>query len=76
MRRHRAPLFRGQLLRVVEDIGERFVKLADVVKERDSFDAAERVPVQPGGFAENQSVGCDASDVSASNGVVCIDRIE
>lgn len=76
VRHHGAPLFGCELGWIVEDVRERLVQLPDVVKEGNPFDAMQSTLVEAGGFPEGQRVSCDASYVSACNGIVGIDGIE
>src|SRR4051812_9963452 len=73
---HGAALLRRKLRRIVEDVSERLVELADVVKERNSLDAPEHPLVVSSGFAEYQRVGGDTADVGAGDGIVSVDRIK
>ena len=54
---------------IMHDVEQRFVDLADVVKERDALDGVHSVLVEPGLFGDDQRVGRDAANmlpVSAS----------
>ena len=62
---------------VVDDVEERLVDLADVVKERDALDArCTRARRELGGVGEDERVGGDAAHVRAGLGVVRVDGVE
>ena len=76
MRHYRAALLGRELRRIVEDVGERLVELADIVKKRDTLDAAERSLVEPGRFAEYERIGRDPAHVRAGNRIIGVDCVE
>src|SRR5688572_11380821 len=76
MRHHGAPLLRRELGWIVKDVGERFVELSDVVEERDSLDTVQSLLVEPSGFAEEERVSRNTTDVSAGDGIVGVDGVE
>ena len=61
---------------IVHDVEQRFVDLADVVKERDALDGVAAALVESGRFGDDQRVGRDAPNVLSSLGVICFDRVE
>ena len=63
MRDDRLPIGRAELVMIVNDVEQRFVDLADVVKQRDALDGVAALVVEPGRFGDDQRVGCDATDV-------------
>src|SRR6185369_12379969 len=73
---HSAPLLWRELRRVVKDVRESLVELADVVEQRDPLDAVERSLIEPGGIAKNERIARDPTHVGACYGVVGIDGIQ
>jgi 23S rRNA (cytosine1962-C5)-methyltransferase len=73
---HRASLLGRKLGRIVEDVRQRFVEFADVVKEGYPFDGAKRMVVEPCRIAENEGVSRYSADVGASCLIVRVDRVE
>jgi hypothetical protein len=61
---------------IVHDVEQRFVDLADVVKECDAFDRAPLMLFEACSVRDDQRVCGDASDVHAGNGIVCFNRVE
>ena len=61
---------------LVNDVEQRLVDLADVVKERDALDVLFLVIIEMRGVGEDEGVGGDTTNVGASFGVVCVDRVE
>ena len=76
VREDRSALGGGELAVVVDDVEERLVDLADVVKERDTLDDALVAVAQSGGVGEDEGVVGDAADVGAGLGVVGVDGVE
>lgn len=60
----------------MDDIEQRFVNLADVVKEGDAFDGTLLSLVEPGGIGDNEGICRHAADVFASLGIVRLDGVE
>lgn len=73
---HSPPLFGRELRRVVKDVRESLVELADVVEQCDPLDAVEGSLIEPGGVAENERKARDPTHVGASYGVVGIDGVK
>ena len=69
-------LVRGELVRVVDDVEQRFVDLPDIVEECDTLDAAPHVLLEAGRVGEHERVRGDAADVRAGVGIVGIDGLE
>lgn len=61
---------------IVDDVEQRFVNLADVVKQGDAFDGTLPSLVEPGGIRDDEGVRRHATDVFASLGVVRFDGVE
>ena len=70
------PLARRQVSVVVNDVEQRFVNLADVVKERDALDGASLVVVELRGLGECNGIGGNTTHVGAGLRVVRVDGIE
>jgi len=71
-----AALRGRELAVVVNDVEERFVDLADVVKQGNALDASGVVLIESGGFGEDECVVGDAPDMGAGFHVVCVDGVE
>ena len=76
MRHHGVTLAAGEPLRVVHDIRDRSVDLADVVKEGDALHTALLALVQIGCTRERERIVGHAPDMSASLGVIRVDCVE
>ena len=76
MRRDGASLGGREMGVFVDDVEQRLVNLADVMKERDAFHDPSFVLVELRGVREDEGVCGDASDVGASVGVVGVDGVE
>ena len=72
----RAPVGRAQRLVIMHDVEERFVDLADVVKERDALDGVAAALVESCRFGDDQRVGRHAPNMLSSFGVIGFDRVE
>jgi len=66
----------GEVLNVVDDVEERLMDLADVVKERDAQDAASSAPGKPCFLGEDEGILRDAADVDAGVRIIGIDGAE
>ena len=66
----------AQTLVIVNDIEQRFVDFADVVKEGDALDGAAAAIVESGRLSDDQRVVRDAPNMLSSLGVICLDRVE
>jgi hypothetical protein len=66
----------GEVLDVVDDVEERLMDLANVVKEGDAQDAASSAPGKPCFLGEDEGVLRDAADVDAGIGIIGIDGAE
>ena len=73
---HRITLGDRELCVVVNDVEERFVNLADVVKERDTLDVPLLAGAEVCRLGEYQRITSDTPDVFASLTVVRIDGAE
>jgi 5'-deoxynucleotidase YfbR-like HD superfamily hydrolase len=76
MRDDGAPFGRRQVRVLVNDVEERFVNFADVVKESDALDDLLFMFVEISGIRDDERVHGDASDMRASLSVVRVDGIE
>ena len=61
---------------LIDDIVERSIDLANVVKERNAFHAVLRALVQVSGFGNDQRIFGDAPDVRACRRIVRVDCVE
>ena len=71
-----AALRGGEVRRLVDDVEERLVNLADVVKERDALDDLRLVLIELQRVGYDECVGGNTAGVRASLRVVGINRIE
>jgi len=76
MGHHRAALLGCQLRRLVEDVAQCAMQLADVMEQGDPLDAAQRSFIVSGGVADDQGIGCDPAHVGSGDFVVGVDGIE
>lgn len=61
---------------VVDDIEQGFVKLADVVKQRDALDYVTRMRIRAHGIRQDQGEPGNPPHVRSGNRIVCVDGIE
>jgi len=71
-----ASFGRREMLDVMDDVEERLVDLADVVKEGDTQDSASSSPGKPCFFGEDEGELRDTADVDAGVGIVRVDGTE
>lgn len=74
--RDRAALGGGETRALVDDVEQRFVNLADVMKERDAFDDLSLVLVELRRVGEHEGIRGDTADVAPGVGVVGVDGVE
>jgi len=76
MRHDGTALLGSELRRLMEDVGQSAVQLADVVEQCYALDAVQRSFIETGRLAEDERVVRDAPHMITRDGVVGIDCIE
>jgi hypothetical protein len=76
MRGDGAALARGEASILVHDVEQGLVYLADVMKQRNTFDGPTLPLVETGGLGDDQGIRRHAADMHAGLRVVRFDRIE
>jgi len=73
---HRYTVGRSERGFIVENVGDRLMDLADVVKQRDTLDTGARSLVEPGRPREDERAAGNTADMRAGHRIVGVNRVK